>query len=110
MIKEFNRIMETTTVIDYIKAAFLLQQMTDPELSDLKKILINAMVLELSEPDYMTIQDRVDQLIELGRTYDFCQLETFINQQNILPLFVQDGIGYYQVTKELDNAITIFFK
>lgn len=102
--------MENTTIIDYVEAAFLLQQITDPALSDLKKILINEMVLEFSEPDYMALQDRVEQLIELGRTYDVSRLESFINQQNILPLFVQDDIGYYQVTKELDNAITIFFK
>ena len=102
--------MENTTIINYIEAAFLLQQMTDPQLKDLKKILIDEIMLELSEPDYMTIQDRVEQLIELGRTYDLVRLEAFINQQSILPLFVQDGIGYYQVTKELDNAITIFFQ
>lgn len=102
--------MENTTIINYVEAAFLLQQMTDPQLQDLRKMLIDEMVLELSEPDYITIQDRVEQLIELGRTYDLARLEAFINQQKILPLFVQDGTGYYQVTKELDNAITIFFE
>lgn len=106
----FNKLMEDITIIDYVKAAFFLQQLTDPDLVELKKILVNEIILELTEPDCMCINDRVEQIIEIGREYDLHQLETFIKQQNILPLFVQDETGYYRITNELDNAITIFFK
>lgn len=102
--------MENTTIINYVEAAFLLQQLTDPDLAELRKILANEMILELSEPDYVTINDRVEQIIDIGREYDHSRLETFIKQQNISPMFIQDEISYYQVTPELDNAITIFFK
>lgn len=102
--------MENTTIISYIEAAFLLQQLTDPDLIELKKILTNEMMLELSEPDYITINDRVEQIIDINRQYDLSRLEAFVKQQNIVPLFIQDEISYYQVSPELDNAITIFFK
>ena len=102
--------MENNTIINYVEAAFLLQQLTDPDLAELRKILTNEMILELSELDYMTINDRVEQIIDIGREYDHSRLEAFVKQQNILPLFTQDEISYYQVTPELDNAITIFFK
>lgn len=102
--------MENTTIINYIEAAFLLQHLTDPELAELKKILADEMILELSDPGYVTIDDRVEQIIDIGREYDHSRLETFIKQQNISPVFIQDEISYYQVTNELDNAITIFFQ
>lgn len=108
MIKPFNKNMRDT--ISYVRAVRSIQEITDPDLIELREILIREITLELSEPEYMTIGDRVEQLIELDKKYDQAHLETFVREQNVLPLFVQEGVGYYQVTKELDKAITIFFQ
>lgn len=102
--------MEGITSIDYIEAAFLLQQITDPSLQELKKLLTQVMIEELQEPECLTLQDRVAQLTETSYTGDSLErLTAFVKQQGIQPVFVENSNEYYQISQELDHAITIFF-
>lgn len=102
--------MENITSINYIEAAFLLQQITDPELQELKALLTQVMIEELQEPECLTLEDRVAQITDASYSDDsLSRLNAFVKEQGIQPIFVENQTEYYEISKELDRAITIFF-